>query len=161
MMGNKSKKKKKVQPKILVAQGNSKILTPEQKVAATRRLVNLFKTISEPPEPLLTLFARLEMPWRRMDLDGNECYVITVEDFDAAESRNQSQGSIANRVYKDVDQLDNSVSSPSLDPNGYDDSFGYRDADIRITDPAVEPLDAQEDSEDSDEYDAYIRGAQG
>jgi hypothetical protein len=155
-MGNKSKKKNNKPKKVAAQEGT--VLTQEQKVAATRRLVTLFKTISEPPEPLLTLFARLEMPWSRMTFDGKECYVITVEDFEAGESRNQAQGSLANRVYNDADQHNDSVSDSSNDSGADDDSVDSSDADIQFTEPAVEVVAAQEDS---DEYADYIRGAQG
>lgn len=97
-MGNKSKKKKKIEKELPIAPP----LNDEQKRQAVQRLVGLFRSVSQKPEPILDMLFRLEIPWYRRELDGEECIVIKAADLERGEERHQEQGSIADRIYKDA-----------------------------------------------------------
>lgn len=144
-MGNKSKKKNKPKKVVPVAsaaplalsgrRSNVSIppLTDEQKIAATQRLANLFKTISAPPEPIRDMLHRLEIPWRRttlMGIDGEEDYIlIKVSDLEAGEERNKNQGSLANRIYNNV-RFSNGLPDTSSNSDNNADSGGSNGAGV-------------------------------
>ena len=80
-------------------------LDPEVAKASVNRLVTLFKTLGEKPEPILSMFSRLGIPWELIEnVPGDPMHdiiVIWVADLEAGDQRNQEQGSIAQRVYGD------------------------------------------------------------
>lgn len=165
-MGNKSKKKKKNDKPVAPP------LTDEQKTIATKRLTSLFKKISERPESILDMFYRLEIPWYRRQFDhlidsdpeGTEYIIIRVKDLEVGEERNQSQGSIASRVYKEHGNKSShgTVSGDSVDDHGNDDSNGnYVIVDSTSSD-ASKTVVAEADSEETEEeYESYLKGVQG
>lgn len=84
---------------------NSAPVDEETRKEATERLVKLFKAVSVPPEPILDILYRLEIPWRRTDLvidNIDDSYIIIkVAELEAGEARHQIAGSIVNRLYGD------------------------------------------------------------
>jgi len=129
VMGNKSKKKantkvlkkpvpQKELPEFLKGR---RTLTEEERKAATQRIVNLFKAVSATPEPILDMLYRLEIPWRRSVLkdehgESVEYILIKADDLAAGEERNQSKGSLANRIYEGA------KSNPLVSHNDSDNS---------------------------------------
>jgi hypothetical protein len=79
---------------------------------AAARLTQMIVTLAMPPEPVLNLFRRLEIPWsidelpQELDGDpiGQKYLVVKLEDLEAGEQRNQQQGSLLNRMYGGVQQ---------------------------------------------------------
>lgn len=62
------------------------------------QMMILLKAIGSPPESLVALFDRLEIPWDRKQIDGVNCIVIQWKEFMAGEKRNQEQGPILKRI---------------------------------------------------------------
>lgn len=70
---------------------------------AVQRLSKAMHYMGQPPESLLELLERLEIPWERIkNVPGDESYdtlVIKWSDFLDGERRNQEQGSVLKRLY--------------------------------------------------------------
>lgn len=70
---------------------------------AVQRLSKAMHYMGQPPESLLELLDRLEIPWERIkNVPGDESYdtlVIKWSDFLDGERRNQEQGSVLKRLY--------------------------------------------------------------
>lgn len=84
-----------------------------QKMEPTKReqMMELLKAVGSPPEPLLQLLDRLQIPWERKPVDGVNCLIIKWGDFMDGERRNQEQGPIIKRL------MDKSGTSAQLDVN--------------------------------------------
>ena len=71
--------------------------------AAVQRLTKAMHHMGEPPESVLELLDRLEIPWERAkNVAGDESYdtlVIRWSDLLDGERRNQEQGSVLKRLY--------------------------------------------------------------
>lgn len=148
-----------------------------QKVVS--RLAKAMKHMSEPPEPLLSLFERLEIPWEKVqNVPGDPSHdtlVIRWTDILAGEQRNQTQGSILQRLYgteglKDLAMNVNAVAestraqsgyvpqeSPANEPAKASVPEGFSVPFAPYTDSNGEPIieDADTDAED------WARGVQG
>ena len=71
----------------------------ERKRQAVQRLSGVIRLMAKPPEPLLDTMSRLGVPYLIRDVDGTDCYVMTVESLEAGEARHQALGSIYKQVY--------------------------------------------------------------
>jgi hypothetical protein len=78
----------------------SKIKKPKpDKQEAAGRLAQMMRALAAPPEPILELLERLEIPCHIRQLDDGDFFVIRSEDLLAGEERNQKQGSQLQRMY--------------------------------------------------------------
>lgn len=91
-------------------------LDPEVQKQSVSRLVTLFKTLGEKPEPIRDLLHRAGIPWELKTLEDTECIVIQLADLEAGDARLQEQGSIAQRVYGDTIGGAMSPSRSRIDP---------------------------------------------
>lgn len=93
-------------------------LSPEDRQVAVGRMAGAFAALSAPPEGIIPLLDRLEIPWevRELDdlavdsadsVDDSECdsgdhrasyLVVRVASLEEGEARNQAQGSILDRM---------------------------------------------------------------
>jgi hypothetical protein len=158
-----SKKKRKVQ--------QPQHISPFQKQKqqeAVNRLARLLKYASAPPEPLLSIFSRCQIPWERVqNVPGKpefDTIVVKVSDMENGEKINMQQGSVLNRLYGTVipstsAQLPTHVMVPverESEPEG------------QVPDQVSEPVteDAKEPEKppmnfSNDEIDDYLNGIQG
>lgn len=73
------------------------------------QMMTLLKTISSPPERILDLLDRLEIPWERKRLNDESCLIIRWKDLTAGEARNQEEGPILKRLLKESAPQQDSV----------------------------------------------------
>lgn len=73
------------------------------------QMMTLLKTISSPPERILDLLDRLEIPWERKRLNDESCLIIRWKDLTAGEARNQEEGPILKRLIKDSGEQSDSA----------------------------------------------------
>jgi hypothetical protein len=62
----------------------------------------MIKVLSTPPEPLLNLFERLQIPWERVVIDGESCCIIKWADLMTGETRNQAEGPFIKKVVEEM-----------------------------------------------------------
>lgn len=77
----------------------------------------LLKAVGAPPEPLMQLFDRLEIPWEKKAIDGTNCIVISWKEFMDGERKLQEEGPILKRLLedmKDAEPQPNSEPSPPV-----------------------------------------------
>lgn len=105
---------------------NSPEITDQRQQVITR-LMTAFKSLSDPPESLAKIFERVGLPVKIVEnVPGDPKYnsmIIMVEDFKAAETKLQEQGTVLDRLYPKpvVPQQDSSVKdSPNISDLGAD-----------------------------------------
>jgi hypothetical protein len=54
------------------------------------------QVMTKPPEPILDLLKRLQIPYRIAD----DCLVIRMQDLEIGEARHQEQGNLFSQIYK-------------------------------------------------------------
>jgi hypothetical protein len=69
----------------------------------------LIKLLTTPPEQLLQLFERLQIPWERLTIDGEPCFVVKWADLMAGEARNQEQGPYMRKL---MEEMQNQLATP-------------------------------------------------
>lgn len=62
------------------------------------QMMALLKAVGSPPEPIMQLLDRLQIPWERKPVDGVNCVVIKWGDFMDGERKLQEQGPILKRL---------------------------------------------------------------
>jgi hypothetical protein len=56
------------------------------------------RMLAQPPETIMNMFDRLEIPWARTKVSGEMCMVVKWKDLMEGEQANQSQGSQMKRM---------------------------------------------------------------
>ncbi|AVD99704.1 hypothetical protein HWB51_gp108 [Mycobacterium phage Cuke] len=128
----KKKKPQQHRPKVQAPQGvESKDLIKQQE--AVKRLATIMQAMSAPPEPLLSLFERLGIPFEIVEnVPGDPSFdtvVIKVTDLVAGEERNQAQGSTLARLYGKGDpaaMLSKVATGGQLPPNTHNPQTGVK-----------------------------------
>ena len=73
---------------------------PNERQQATQRA--LLKLLATPPESLLSLFERLEIPWQKMDLEEGTMFMVKWKDLMAGEKRNQTEGPFIKKLVEEL-----------------------------------------------------------
>lgn len=89
----------------------------------------MIKVLSTPPEQILNLFERLEIPWERVKIDGESCFVVKWSDLMAGESRNQAEGPFIKKLMGEMKAEVNSVPNPP-------ERFVEREREVKVERPA-------------------------
>lgn len=66
-----------------------------------KQMMSLMKAVGSPPETLMQLLDRLQIPWDRKPVDGINCVVIKWGDFMDGERKLQEQGPILKRLMQE------------------------------------------------------------
>jgi len=77
---------------------NGEQLNPKAKAMQMAML----KLLSQPPEQILSLFERLEIPWERTNIDEDSCLVILWSDLMEGERRNQQEGPFIRKLVEEL-----------------------------------------------------------
>lgn len=65
--------------------------------------VAMLKLLSTPPERIIDLFDRLEIPWERTRTDdGTPVFVVKWDDLMAGETRNQAEGPFIKKILAEL-----------------------------------------------------------
>ena len=75
-------------------------MNPDDKAQVSQMAV--VKLLSTPPEPLMELVERLEIPWQKQNIDGEDHLVIKWSDWRNGEKRNQAAGPFIKKVMEQL-----------------------------------------------------------